>query len=249
MRTDIQNQLNMIAAVIVVLDAPASKTVWENQSPTAFTKKVRDLRKAHAAALLLGQRQTQPTTGAADDKSLIETLLEDLIIEEMGLLNSYYEDFGETADLAKVSLSPSRVRTLPNQELLSLGNNIADLAEPLTEGSPSPGAEYEITPETVARLRAAAESFEAHLGQPAGARATRKQLTHDLRVAVDALVKALENMDNLIPRFRRYPDGEAFIGAWGNARQVVALGHRFEKKPGPEAVATAAVPPADSPGV
>jgi len=248
MRTDIQNQLNMIAAVFVVLDADTSKPIWENQAPVIFTKKVRDLRQANAAALLLGQRQTQPTTGATDDKSLIESLLEEIVIEEMGLLKSYYEDFGGTADLAKVSLSPSRVKALPNQELLSLGNNIVELLEPLTEGSPSPGAEYEITAETVARLKAATDSFARHLGQPAGVRATRKQLTHDLSVAVDALIKALENMDSLIPRFRKYPGGEAFIGAWSNARQVVALGHRFEKKQDP-AVAPVVDPPAGSPGV
>ncbi len=238
MQTGIQNQLNMVAAVLAVLDTAASRAVWENLPPVVFTAKAAELRGANEAALLLAQRQTRPTTGAAEDNSGSETVLEERIIEESGLLASYYTDRGDAAGLAAVSASRSAVRGLPNQELLSLGNNIADLAEPLSQGAPAPGEDYGITAGSVARLREAAASFAAHLGQPAGVRAARKQLTHDLRLAVNGLLKLLDNMDNFLPRFRARPGGEAFLGAWNNARQVVDLGHRFEK---PEAPVPAAV--------
>ncbi|MES2708364.1 MAG: hypothetical protein V4726_17345 [Verrucomicrobiota bacterium] len=223
----------MIATVLAVLDKTEFKAVWEDQMPVVFTGKVRTLRGANAKALELAKRQTQPTTGTTDDKTGTETLLENLLLEEAGLLMSFYEDKGDAVNLAKVSLTAAAVRHLPNQELLSLGITIADLAAALTEGSPAPGADYGISPESVAGLQAACLSFEKHIGQPAGARATRKQLTQKLEQSVDDLMKLLENMDNFIPRFRPRPEGEAFIGAWGNARQVIALGHRFGKKSDP----------------
>jgi hypothetical protein len=195
------------------------------------------LRTENAEALQLGQRQTQRTTETADGKHEAETRLEDLIIEEAGLLQSYSEDHRDVVNLAKVTVMPSAVRVLANQELLSLGKTIADLAEPLTVGDPTPGADFDITVESVAGLREAAESFGDQIGQPAGTRAARKEVTRELREKAQGMLKLLDNMDRLLPRFRKQPGGPEFTGAWNNARRIVNLGHRFEKAP--EATGTA----------
>ena len=156
MKTPIQNQLNMIATVLAVLEKTEFKAVREDQMPVVFTGKVRTLRGANAKALELAKRQTQPTTGTTDDKTGTEILLENLLLEEAGLLLSFDEDKGDAVNLAKDSLTAAAVRHLPNQELLSLGTTVADPAAALTEGSPAPGADYGISPESVAGLQAPA---------------------------------------------------------------------------------------------
>lgn len=238
MKTRIQNQLNMVAAVLAVLEKPEFKPVWENRDPTVFTKKVRILHQANAAALKLGKDQTQSTKGTAAEKAGIETQLEDLLIEEAGLLVSYYEDHEDAVNLAKADIAEGTIRNLPNQELLSLAATIGELAGDLAENHAAAAAEYGITPASVEKVRAATENFEGHIGQPIGVRAIRKQTTADLERNAGKLLKLLLNMDKFIPRFRAGAEGAVFAGAWRHARQVVRLGHRFEKtsfSPGPEA--------------
>lgn len=235
MKTRVQNQLNMVAAVLSVLDKDEFKPVWENQDPLVFTRKVTELREAKAAIQELGKKQTQSIKGTTEDKSDVETQLEDLLITEAGLLVSYYQDQHDPVNLAKVNRGAGEIRNLANQELLSLGATVGDLAEAVTVADPEKATAYSITVASVSLLRTATDRFEVHIGRPRGAKAARKQTTGKLDGSAKDLVKHLENMDNFIPRFRKFPEGEAFAGAWHHARQIIGLGHRFEKQP-PDAV-------------
>lgn len=240
MKTTIQNQLNMVSAVLAVLTKTNFKPVWENQMPTVFTKKVTKLTQAHAAALTLGKNQTQSTKGTTDEKNGAEARLEEILLRESGLLKSYYEDHNDALNLAKVSVPEGTVRNLPNQELLSLGILAGELAAAVRKENPATAEEYGLTEDSGQKLETATTTYKDQIGQPRGARAARKHTTQELKQAVEGLIRLLENMDNFIPAFGSAPGGAAFAGAWHNARVVIPLGHRFEKTGAPSVPEAAA---------
>lgn len=82
--------------------------------------------------------------------------------------------------------------------------------------------------------------YSAAVGAPAGARSTRKAKTDALPGKFAAVEEKFAELDDLIVQFGTTVLGRAFVDAWFNARQVVALGRRAAK-PKPPA------PPAPKP--
>jgi hypothetical protein len=107
--------------------------------------------------------------------------------------------------------------------------SILDLAEPLTTGSPAPGEKHGITTAAVAAVDDLWERYSASVGAPTGARAKRKASTDALPGKFAAVEEKFAELDDYILQFGTTVLGRAFVDAWFNARQVVALGRRAAK--------------------
>jgi hypothetical protein len=224
-----QNRLNMVGACLAVADSPTHQSAWQGQEPAAFADDLAELKTAYTGALAVASQAAAATEGAADQKDVAETALENAIIKLRSALRSHYKTTNNLVERAKVNLSDSKIQKKREQDLLALAGVVLGLANAAKN---EPGAVSRgVTNAHIATLTASAVSFEQQLGAPRGKIVTRSGLLRELETRVAGLVDDVKDLNDLVIQFDTTDAGRRFIAAWQGARTIVDAGHGPSPQP------------------
>lgn len=240
MKDTLSNKLTTFKATLAVADLPENESIWKDNPPLAFDEGLTAIRPAVAGLASAGAEQSQDTTGSTEALRTLRDQFERALHPLARATFRCLGKLGRTEDAAKVDITPSDLHNARATALAATGETILDLAEPLSTGNPAPGEKFGITAASVAAVDDLWSRYSAAVGAPAGARSTRKAKTDALPGKFAAVEEKFAELDDLIVQFGTTVLGRAFVDAWFNARQVVALGRRAAK-PKPPA------PPAPKP--
>lgn len=228
----LNNRLRMVGACLLLADSPEHQAVWTGQPPVAFGLELASLKVAYAAAVELGSQASSTITGAAVQKDLAETTLENAAFVLAHALTLHFKKTGNLTDQGRVDVSLSRIRRLRDQNLLALAADIRTLANNAT--TTAGAADRGITEARITALAAAISAYEAALNAPRSQIVNRTALLRELETQVTGLLAALDDLDDLILQFAGTMSGDLFLSAWRPARQILNAGHGPSTPPSPE---------------
>lgn len=231
MNDRLTNRLNMVGTCTSLADSPEHKPVWDGQPPVAFGVELTALKTAYTAALSLGSQASSATTGAAAQKDIAETALEDATFPLARALALHFKKTGNLTDRAKVDVPISGIRRLRDQNLLALAAEIRDLAN--TAKTETGATDRGITTARITALTTAISAYETALNAPRGQIVNRSALLRELETQVAGLLDAISDLDDLIIQFGGTAAGDLFLSAWQSARNILDAGHGPGTPPAP----------------
>lgn len=231
MKDEFSNRLTMFKTARDLLNLPERKAVWLNQNPTIFTTKVAALAPTLVGLQEYCLKHGVDITGAAVDKDLEETDVEDVGHTLARLMLDFSRDQGDETTAAKCDLSLSQWRGLRDTTLILKAREIRDLAVPIA-ATPL-GFSYGITSSLVQQLTDEVNEYEEVLTKPQTSIAQRKAFTLGLRAEFNKVEAKYESLENLILAFNTTPAGRDLIAAFKAARIIRDAGHGPKKPPTP----------------
>ena len=232
-----RNRLAAFQASLSVLNQPEYKPLWFDQPPKIFTRLVAEAAAAVAALEASCQAQATDITGVAADKEREERELEDVCILYGGTVALFFRLQSDETSAAKVDLTPTEWRRLPEQDLIASSRVLIELMNRiLTEATPAEAEEWGVTPAAIETVQQESDDLAAALADPQSAIAQRKATTASLRVQFRAVAEQFEILDRLMGHFTTTPAGAALAATYQNARNIIDRGHRLKPtNPNPEA--------------
>ena len=219
----INNRLNMVGACIAVADSPEHKPVWDGQPPLDFGVTFNALKTEYADALALAAQAGSATTGAAADKDVAETALEQAAFVLARATAFHLKKTGDLTRRAKVNFPLSGFQKLRDQNLAAGATEVRDIAQSVTA---EPGAVARgVTPARITALTNAITTYKGLINAPRGQIVSRTALIRELETRVAGLVEDVTDLDDLAVQFNGTEDGQLFGEAWEQSRVIVDAGH------------------------
>lgn len=240
MKDTLQNRLNMIDSCIRLAESAEFTPVWQG-SPIEFGADLQTLKGLYADASETALLAGAATTGAAVAKDQAETRLEDLAHP---LARACVNHFSKTHDMencAKVNFTKSALQGLRDRDLVDTTKIIRDCAQIAVAHADA--GKRGITAEKIATLSGAITTFETLANTPRARIADRAALLRELTTQVGACMTQIISMDDVVLQFTGTAEGDRFVAAWEQARQIVDAGHG----PGEEEPPAPTPPPAPQP--
>jgi len=220
------NRLDAFRAVLAYLTNPVNVPLWKDQRPLRFTKRAAAAAAAVPALAKFCEEQSSILSGLAADKAREEKELEDAAYVLGKAVAECYRELGNEADAAKVDFSQSEWRAKRDADLLAAARETIKIARALLAGPHAVEAEdCGIDAHLVDETEREADEFQAALGTPRAAIASRRALTIQMRDRFNAVEAIFASMDGLVEQFR----DESFVEGYFAARSVVDAGHRRKK--------------------
>ncbi len=235
-------KLRMYSAVKTHLQSREHQRLWLNQPPQVFTTLYNQFETGANDLGAFGDTQSQPTTGATQQQNLAETALEDAAHPLARALRLLLLAQGNQTDAEAWNLALTDWRRLQEQALLNRAKALQTALEATTQGATPTGTAYGITAAKVTDFNALVDAYEAVIGAPVAARASRKARTAELRPRFAAVDGLLADMDDLILQLRGSEAGDLFVAGYFNTRR---LGDRSDGSSNPGGVGT--TPPPENP--
>lgn len=224
MKNEFANRLGMARTVQLTLTKAAHIAIWQGQPPAAFGKKAALLPGVIDELSKLISDQETIITGFAELKDTEETELEDLAQETGAVLGSYFEDNHHTDLQAEVEFSISVWRKLIDESLVGRAKIVlARLTTALADDAPGL-VDYDLSAADITALTTSIADYEKIINSPQAAISGRAALTKVARPRFRKLSTLLGGLDKLVIRFRKTPEGRAFVDAYQAARIVRDLG-------------------------
>jgi len=220
MKDELLAKLDMYSAVKDHLQDTASKPLWFNLAPTAFTTLEGQFETAATDLGTFADSQSAPITGTTTQQNLAETALEDASHPLSRALRLLLLSQNNLADAGQWNLSLSQWRQMQESALLNRAKALHTALLPHTTGTPPAGEPYGITAAKATALNTLIAAYEAVIGAPTAARSIRKAKTADLRPRFRAVDTKLEGMDDLIPQLGGTPEKDLFVDGYFNARRI-----------------------------
>ena len=241
MNDRLSNRLNMVQASVSVAESPEHRPVWDGQQPAAFAVELAAVKTALADTLALASQSDSATTGAAQDKDVAETALEDAAFPLARSLALHFKKTGNLTDRAKVDVPLSAIQKLRAQNLVSLAKQIRDLAEANKTEPDAVGRG--VTEARITTLTAAITTYEQLIGAPRSQIVNRSTLLRELETRTAELLDMMNDLDDLVLQFDGTDRGHRFVSAWTQSRGIINHGHRFNPPSPPPAASTPIPPP------
>jgi len=222
MNLRLQNQLNMVGACITVAQSSDYKPVWDGNPPTDFGADMTDLQTDYGAITAKAAQADAATGGAADAKSVAETVLEDAAFVLARALAVHFKKSGDLDRHGKVDVSKSEIMKLRTQELVNKTTAIRDLGTAAVAEADVAGRG--VTAARVAALTAAITGFSNVMSTPRGQIVNRSALLKEVETDTAALMEFVNDMDDLALQFDGTEAGKQFVEAWKRARIIVDTG-------------------------
>jgi hypothetical protein len=226
MKDEFVQTLAMCGRVKDYLQIPANKTRWFNQKPKAFTTLYGTFATDAANLGAFGDTQSQPLTGTTDQQNAAEQALENAAHPLARALRLLLLAQNNPADAAQWEMSLTNWRQIQETVLLNRARALHTALLPHTTGADPAGEDYGIDADAAEHLKNLADAYEAVIGAPGAARATKKAQTGDLRPRARAVKATLADMDDLIVQFAKNADGtvnadgQLFVDGYFNARRI-----------------------------
>ena len=232
MNRRITTHLNMIRACLKVAEGPEFKSVWASGPPTGFRTEIAQAAAEFEAVATKGGLADTAANGGGDAKAAARTALEESTHMLGRALALHFLRTGDLDRRGKVNFTRSKIHHLRAQELVQQATTIRDLAAAVVA---EPEAESRgISVQLVEEHSATISRFSSEAATPRSQIANRIALLREVRSDVDALVRRLQGLDDLIVQFARTPMGRRFVAAWRAARVIVDSGGGSNAVPTPD---------------
>ena len=212
MNDRLTNRLNMAAACVAVAESPAFRPVWDGQEPAAFGLELSSLKANLTSVRDLATQTGSATTGAAEDKDVAETELENAAYPLARALTLHFKKTGNLTHRAKVDVSLSAIQRRRTQALIALTKEIRDLAN-ATKAEPG-AADRGITDPRIATLTAAIAVYEPLIAAPRSQIVNHSTLLRELETRMAELLDSLNDLDDLVAQFQTTNQARLFQSAW-----------------------------------
>lgn len=224
MNNKLANRLNMMNAVVAVLESTTHKSVYEGNAPLAF-EETADAFGGTITSLVakLGAQQAV-ITGHAAQKAKEEADLELICSDIASALGEYFAFKGNLAKKDAVYKPLSAFQQMRDVALIANARLLLQELEAAIAADAVNTAKYGLDAADVTALTKELTEFEEVVADPTAAIAQRKALSMDLRPSFQEASRQLTTLDRLITRFRGTASGDAFIDVYKNARVIRDFG-------------------------
>ncbi|MBC8003492.1 MAG: hypothetical protein H7X97_12970 [Opitutaceae bacterium] len=222
----------MTQACVALAESPEYQPVWNGNAPAAFATELAAVKTALTSTLALASQADAAATGAAQDKDVAETALEDAAYPLARALALHFKKAGNLTDRAKVDRSLSAIQKLSAQNLVSFTKQVRDLANMarLEQNATDRG----VTEARITTLSAAITAYEQLINTPRTQIVNRSTLLRELETRTADLLEMLSDLDDLVVQFDTTDLGHRFVSAWTQTRTILDLGHRFDPPTPPD---------------
>ncbi|MBI3413920.1 MAG: hypothetical protein HY043_01160 [Verrucomicrobia bacterium] len=241
MKTSDQNRINMLAAILAVLNQPEYKALWEEHE--AFTEGVDGL-TSKVGQIEQQAELAQGNPGAADAKELARRALCKAVCEVIGGVRSFANANADAELAAKANYTPSTVTVGKVTEVVARCRVIATAASDNLEAL----GKYGITQAKLTGLNKKIDAFDKLKTAPRQNQSLKSAVSKILPQLVrEGVAIVRDQLDELMPQFQ--DANPNFYNEYFAARVVVDQRGSHAEKPQPNVVTDPTVAPTATPQV
>ena len=213
----------MVGACITTAELPEHVAVYHLHDPLDFETEFNLWKAKYATALGVAAQAAATTTGAADQKDVAETALENAGWVLARATAVHLKKTGDLTRRAQVNFPLSGFQKLRDQDLIARCTIVRDIAQDVTG---QPGAVGRgVTVARITALTNALSTYTALVDAPRGKIVNRTALLRELETQVAGLVDDAEDLDDLVAQYDGSDASRVFGVAWNQARINLDAGH------------------------